>query len=147
MNIEEIRDYCIVNPGVTPTWHINKVIRDLSYTATLKTLTVRIIPFETYSLPVLVFSALYRRTIGRLSQCLPLVKALLRMDRLSSRLFPRRTIHMLAQIDLAGGNESPAGAKGHPNIADFILKGIYEGTVFGIVREQPQFHLTVISGK
>jgi len=77
------------------------------------------------SLAVLALHAIYKRTVGRLSHCLPLVKALLRIDRLSCRLSPRRTLHMLALIDLTGHDPASAQDK-RPDIADFILRGIYE---------------------
>lgn len=77
------------------------------------------------SLAVLILNAIYKRTVGRMGHCLPLVKALLRIDRLTCRLSPRRTLHMLALIDLTG--DDPASTqKKRPGIADFILKGIYE---------------------
>ena len=60
-----------------------------------------------------------------MGHCLPLVKALLRIDRLRCKLSPRRPLHMLAHIDLTGDAPASAQTK-RPSIADFILSGIYK---------------------
>jgi SAM-dependent methyltransferase len=81
------------------------------------------------SLPVLALNAVYKRTIGRIANCLPLVKTFLYIDRLGCRLFPRRTIHILGKIDLteAGAAQTQKRrSRRHGNIPDFILRKIHD---------------------
>ncbi len=81
------------------------------------------------SFPVLVLNALYKRTIGRFSHCLPLIKIFLYLDRIGCKLVPRKTLHMLAQIDLTGGNAATTQkrrSEKYKSIPDFILREIHE---------------------
>jgi len=81
------------------------------------------------SFPVLALNALYRRTVGRISHCLPLVKILLYLDRIGCKLVPQKALHILAQIDLTGVNsatEQKRLTKKDKSIRNFILREIYE---------------------
>lgn len=74
--------------------------------------------------PTLAANALYKRTISHWGHARPLVRLMIAMDGFFSRLMPRRTLHMLAQINL-----EPTYANASPrreNIRQFLLRGIYE---------------------
>ncbi|MCZ6678748.1 MAG: methyltransferase domain-containing protein [Candidatus Poribacteria bacterium] len=76
------------------------------------------------ALPTLVANAIYKRTIGHWGHLLPLVRLLIAMDGGFSHLMPRRTIHMLAQINLEPMHAIPS--RQQDSLSRFLLSEIYE---------------------
>jgi ubiquinone/menaquinone biosynthesis C-methylase UbiE/uncharacterized protein YbaR (Trm112 family) len=100
--------------------------------------------------PTLAANALYKRTIAHWRHAFPLVRLMMAMDRFFSQVMPRRTIHMLAQINLEPTHPIPSRQR--ENISQFLLKGIHErnrtelpATVlhFGTKDSQPWREFTV----
>jgi len=82
--------------------------------------------YHAASLPVLLLNALYKRSLGRIRNFLPVVKGMLRLDRLFSNWWPRRTIHILVHINIADENISRVGKKEpYSPLLDFLLEDIY----------------------
>lgn len=87
--------------------------------------------FGACSYPFLVLNAVYKRTIGKLTPVLPLVKAMLILDRIGCQILKTKTLHMLALLDLTKAQNEfdknkRLSLKHRLELADFILKGIFE---------------------
>jgi uncharacterized protein YbaR (Trm112 family)/SAM-dependent methyltransferase len=92
--------------------------------------------FGACSYPFLVLNAIYKRTIGKLTPALPLVKAMLIFDRIGCQILKTKTLHMLALLDLTDLTKAQNEFDKNKNkrlslrhrlqLADFILRGIFE---------------------
>ena len=89
-----------------------------------KLLPTKAIIHHANALPTLCANALYKRTIAHVGHALPIVRLMIAMDGFFSKLMPRRTIHMLAQIDLDPTRTTAPHQEENINL--FLLKGIYE---------------------
>jgi SAM-dependent methyltransferase len=78
------------------------------------------------SLPVLILNAIYKRSLGRVGNFLPLVRWMLRLDLILSDRWPRRATHAFVHVNLTG-EEIPHyyGKRPRSSLLNFILEDIY----------------------